>query len=313
MVTVTEIQRFKDYGRCVKVSNGVIEALITVDIGPRIISFGYIGSQNFMNSNRKELGVEPVDKPYADFFGEGRHWENLGGHRIWLSPESYPETYTPDDKPSTYEVTPHGAVFTYAPDTEIGAAKTMEIKMDKDDTNMQVTMRIKNISDKNKEFAVWGVTVCAKDGTLIIPMNTNDTYLLPNRIVSVWPYTDMSNDCIYWGNKYVTVKQGKHHADGFKMKLGFDLNCGTTYYVLGDEIFCKRFDTNHPNGKYPDGGCSFETYNCSKMIEIESLSELKTVAPGEENVHTEQWSLCKKPCEVDFRNDDSIDNLLRKI
>ena len=142
-------------------------------------------------------------------------------------------------------------------------------------------------------------------------MNTNDTGLLSNRIISVWPYTDMSNDRIYWGNRYVTLRQdGKYSKP---IKLGFDLNCGTVYYCLGDDIFRKSFDTNHPTAAYPDGGCSFETYTNNSMIEVESLGELKTVKSGETSELTESWSLCKKPCEVDFRNDESIDNLLAKI
>ncbi len=88
---------------------------------------------------------------------------------------------------------------------------------------------------------------------------------------------------------------------------------GTAYYVVGDHILCKKFDTNHPDGNYPDGGCSFETYVCNAMIEFETLSELKTVATGETVEHTEHWSLFKKPCDVNFKNDDSIDNLLTEI
>ena len=310
MVSKKEIESFKDYGKCLCVSNGVIEAYVTLDIGPRIIRFGYVGGQNILCSNRKAFGPKD-DKEFTDYFGEGKRWENLGGHRIWTSPESYPETYYPDLEPVDYELTEYGAVFTPSPEKENGVAKSLEIKMDPDDANMQVTMRVKNISDSDKTFSVWGLSVSEKGGTLIIPMNTNDTGLLSNRIVSVWPYTDMSNDRIYWGNKYVTLRQDSKYDK--PIKLGFDLNCGTVYYCLNDDIFRKSYDTNHPDGTYPDGGCSFETYTNENMIEVESLSELKTVKPSEVSELTESWSLCKKPCEVDFKDDCSIDNLLSKL
>ena len=48
-------------------------------------------------------------------------------------------------------------------------------------------------------------------------------------------------------------------------------------------------------------------------IEVESLSELKTVKPGETVTHTESWALCKKPCDIDFKNDKSIENMLEKL
>lgn len=269
MVKVTELQSFKDYGKCVQISNDVITALVTVEVGPRIISFGFVDSQNFLNSTRKNFPNHKKDKAYTDFFGAGRHWEILGGHRIWLSPESYPETYTPDDKPCEYSVTEHGAIFTYAEDTEIGVATQMEIKMDPDDTNMQVIMRIKNISDSSKRFSVWALSVCNQNGTLILPMNTNDTGLLSNRKIVLWSYTDISSDIFHWGKKYITVKQ-KPEGEKYKEKIGIDLNCGTAYYVLGDEILCKHFETQHPHADYPDGGCSFETYICNEMLEFES-------------------------------------------
>ncbi len=312
MVQIKTVESYKDYGKCVEITNGVISALVTAEIGPRIIFFGFSGGQNFMNDNRTLLGGKDMDKPYTDFFGGGRRWENLGGHRIWLSPESYPETYTPDDKPCTVLKTENGAIFTYAEDTEIGVQKEMEIKMDADDTNMQVIMRVKNITAEDKEFAVWALSVCSQNGTLIIPMNTVDTGLLPNRKIVLWPYTDPKAENYYWGKKYITVKQIPE-GEAYAGKLGTDLNSGTAYYALGDEILCKRYDTNHPSGNYPDGDCSFETYVCNAMIEFETLSELKKVASGETAEHTESWSLCKKPCQVDFKNEESIDNLLNKI
>lgn len=310
MVTVKEIASFKDYGKCVSISNGTIEAYVTVDLGPRIIKFGFVDGQNFMCDNRASLGGKD-DEVYSGFFGEGRKWENFGGHRIWLSPESYPETYTPDDKPVKYMITENGALFIPEEDVEIGIAKTLELKMAEDGTDMQVIMKVKNIEKTEKEFSIWALSVCAQNGTLIIPMNTNDTGLLSNRIISVWPYTDMSSDRIYWGKKYVTLRQDP--AAQNPVKLGFDLNCGTAYYVMGDEILRKVYETKHPEAKYPDGGCSFETYTNAAMLEFETLGELKTVAYGEESELVENWSLCKKPCEVDFRNDASIDEMIEKI
>lgn len=309
MVTVKEVASYKDYGKCVSISNGKIEALVTVDLGPRIIYFGFVDGQNFMCDNRVALGGRD-DGNYTDFFGKGRKWESFGGHRIWLSPESYPETYTPDDKPVSYEVTSCGALFIPQEDTEIGAQKSLEIAMG-NDCDMKVKMSVKNVSDVPKKFAVWSLSVCSTDGTIIIPMNTNDTGLLSNRIISVWPYTDMSDNRIYWGSKYVTLSQDTNATK--PIKLGFDLNCGTAYYVLGNEVLKKNYETKHPYAEYPDGGCSFETYTNNCMLEFETLSELKTVNKGEVNELTETWTLYKKPRSVDLKNDSSVNNLIAEL
>ncbi len=310
MIEVKEISAYKNYGRVVSISNGVIEAYVTVDIGPRIIRFGYVGSQNIMNDDTSNF-TPATSKEFEDYFGEGKAFNNYGGHRVWLSPESYPETYYPDCNPVSYEVLSDGAVFTPPAEYKNDVLKQITVRMDPDDTNLQLKMKVTNLSNKVKTFSIWGLTVSAKGGTLIVPMNTRNTGLLSNRIISVWPYTDLSDKRIYFGKKYVTLKQSEISES--PIKLGFDLNCGSVYYLLNDDVFVKSFATNHPLGSYPDGGCSFETYTNEGFLEVESLSELSDVLPNASAEHTERWSLIKKPCDVDTKNDDSISAFLGKL
>ena len=306
----TEIKDYLNYGRVLSITNGVIEAYVTIDVGPRIIRFGYVGGQNIMCDNRGAAAPKE-DAEFESFFGEGKKWEILGGHRIWTSPESYPNSYYPDRDPVKYEITENGAIFTPNAERENGVQKQLEIKMDPDDTNMQVTMRVTNIAKSAQEFSIWGLTVSATGGTLIIPMNDNDTGLLANRNISVWPYTNLADSSLHFGNHYVTLRQDTNINQA--LKLGFDLNCAEAYYCIGDDIFRKSYETYHPSEKYPDNNCSFETYTCATFIEIESLSPLKTVQQNETVSLTEHWSLHKKPCDIDFNDDNSIDNMLEKL
>lgn len=306
----TEIKNYLNYGQVLSLSNGVIEAFITIDVGPRIIRFGCVDGQNIMCDNREVM--EPKnDKEFCDFFGNDKKWEILGGHRIWTSPESYPHSYYPDLDPVKYEITENGAIFTPNPEKENGMQKQLEIKMDPDDANMYVTMRVTNIATAPQEFSIWGLTVSAINGTLIMPMNINDTGLLHNRNISVWPYTNLADPRVYFGKKYVTLHQDTSISQPFK--LGFGLNNAQAYYCLGDDIFRKSYDTNHETEIYPDNNCSFETYTNNGFIEVESLSPLKVVQPNETVELTEHWSMHKKPCDVDFKNDDSIENMMNKL
>lgn len=306
----TEIKNYLNYGNVLALSNGVIEAFVTIDVGPRIIRFGFMGGQNFMCDNR-DVMVPKDDAEFQSFFGEGKKWEILGGHRIWTSPESYPASYYPDLDPVKYEITENGAIFTPNPEIENGHQKQLEIKMDPDDGNMHVTMRVTNIATAPQKFSIWGLTVSAQHGTLIIPMNDNDTGLLHNRNISVWPYTNLADSRLHFGKRYVTLRQDSNIEQSFK--LGFDLNCAEAYYCLCNDIFRKTYETYHPTEKYPDNGCSFETYTNAGFIEVESLSPLKKVQPGETISLTEHWSLHKKPCDVEFNNDESIDEMLNKL
>jgi hypothetical protein len=60
--------------------------------------------------------------------------------------------------------------------------------------------------------------------------------------------------------------------------------------VLPQSLFIKTF--NYEDGlAYPDMGSNFETFTKDDFIELESLSPLKQLAPGESIAHTESWHL----------------------
>ena len=37
---------YHSFGKCVKISNGIIEVIVTIDLGPRIVAFGLVGEDN---------------------------------------------------------------------------------------------------------------------------------------------------------------------------------------------------------------------------------------------------------------------------
>ncbi len=299
---------YKDYGHCIHLTNGVIELVATVDVGPRIVRYGYVDGVNILNDNQNAF--DPVtDDEYEKYFGKGKQFNNYGGHRLWLSPEYYPDMYYPDNDQVEVEVFNNGIILTPPPQTENKVQLRMRITLDPDDTNVTIEHTVVNYGDRVKECALWALTVAAKGGTEIIPLNTHDTGLLPNGKIELWPYTDLRTDNIYIGKKYVTIRQPQTG----RLKLGFELKKGNIYYVVDDTVFMKNYYPNYPTGNYPDGGVSYETYSCDFFTELETLSELKKIARSESLTHTERWSLCKKPCDFDPADDDSIDNFINKL
>lgn len=309
-VTIKEIQSFENYGRCVEISNGKITALVTVDVGPRIISFSRTGGANimFMDLSRKAVNR---GSDFDSYYYKGAEFNNYGGHRLWISPESCPETYYPDNDPVNYKITETGAVFTPQAQKQNGVAHVLELSMDEASPDMKLIHRVTNIGDAEKEFALWDLTVLRAGGTEIIPLNTHDTGLLANRNVSIWPYADLRDDRFYFGHKYATLKQDPEAKVPFK--IGFDNQKSTGYYVILDTVFKKMYDQNHPDGVYPDNGMSFETYTANLFLELETLGELKKVAAGDTSEHIEYWSLSENPGRFDPTDDDSIEAFLNKI
>ena len=135
---------FENYGNCLSVSNGMIEAVVTIDVGPRIIYFGFIGGENVLYNdlNREYRRAEPI---LQEHYGENAQYFAYGGHRLWTSPERMPESYYPDNKPVIYAILPESVSFTQPPQEENGLALTMEIMMSDNAKDMMVVHSAQNL------------------------------------------------------------------------------------------------------------------------------------------------------------------------
>ena len=71
-----------------KLSNGTIELIITGDVGPRIVYFGFVGDVNEFCEVPDDLGKIGGDE-----------WRMYGGHRFWHGPEVEGRTNLPDNDP----------------------------------------------------------------------------------------------------------------------------------------------------------------------------------------------------------------------
>ncbi len=77
---------------CIRLTNGEVEIIVTTDVGPRIISYNFVGGENI-------LGEHPnaqVETALGEF-------KPYGGHRLWIAPENMPNSYAPDNAPIEYQ------------------------------------------------------------------------------------------------------------------------------------------------------------------------------------------------------------------
>ena len=309
MIDVKETT-YGQWGKCIRISNGSIELYATVDIGPRIIRFGKIDGENVMFEDVNDLlNKEEAAPLFAEKFGEDKGvWHIYGGHRLWISPEYLPRTYYPDNEPVKYELTENGVILTPPQQVWNQVQYVIEISMSETEDKVSIEHKITNKAPFHAEFAPWALTVLAQGGKEIIPRNTRDTGLLGNGIIALWPYTKMTDKRVFWGDKYITLKQDKNAECPFKIGLDSDY-CWAAYLIHGD-AFIKRYDSN-PDGIYPDGGVNFETYTYTHFLEMETLGELKNLAPEETVSHKEIWEYAKNVAMVED-NDDDIQKFVDK-
>jgi len=272
-----EIQ-WEPYGKCALLTNGEAEIIVTLDVGPRIMRYAKAGGSNILaeklpNARETEWGT----------------YRLKGGHRIWHAPEAMPRSYEPDDEPvESWCPTQRGIRVRQRTETHAGMQKELELVLDDEGTGVRLVQKLTNRNAWPVEAALWSLTVVTTGGWQIIPVPRHDTGLLHNRTLTLWPYTHMNDERVRWGDRLIYLKQDPQAKEPFK--LGIDGRDGWAAYWLHDLLFIKRYQPQ-PGAIYPDGGMTYETFTNHAIMEIETLSPMMRMAPGEGIEHEERWVL----------------------
>jgi hypothetical protein len=290
--------RYGAFGRCLQLSNGLIDVVATLDFGPRIIRFGYEGRENMFCEAPEVEGPNGPDG-----------WRIYGGHRLWHSPQRMPRTYEPDNTPVRWHKIENGIRLIQDTEASTMLSKEMDVLMDDESSEVNVVHRIRNDGAWPVEFSLWALTVMASGGKEVIPMPLEGLSFEVNRTLSLWPYSRMNDERVWWGERYITLQQDPSSKPPFK--LGINNEYGWAAYFNYNQVFIKQF--MHEEGEpYPDRGASYETYTTDYMLEMESLSPLMTVEPGEEAEHLERWYLVDDVVAPE-NLDDSIDEVMDEL
>ena len=298
-------ESYKNYGDCLKISNNICEVIITVDVGPRIIGYNLLGKENvFYNDIDRNYCNKGED--YDKYYYPGAEWNIYGGHRLWISPEAEVKSYYPDNDPVNYDIIENGVRLNCDAQKGNNVQYTITVTLSEDTTKLKINHQIKNTGNETKTFAPWCLSVMASGGVGITPMPMTKTGLLANRVLSLWDYSKMNDDRVYWGDKYIILK----HDNKPPFKYGIKMTDDWAAYLVSEQLFVKRFYTE-PNGNYTDFGVSFESYTCAAFHEVESLGVLSDVEPTESVEHSEEWELSKCETKIaDIRNESTIDEIV---
>ena len=301
-VSVKEIQ-YKNFGRCVEVSNELVRVVVTLDFGPRIVCYSFLDGENIMYEDTER---KFTNASVEEIFGEP--WYLYGGHRLWTSPEALPRTYYADNDAVDFEFVENGVHVIQKTQKVNQYQCEMVITLSPDTTDVTVKHRITNRGLWDVSLSIWGVSSLSADGVEIIPQPTFKNGCYPNRTIALWPFTKIADKRVTWGERYILLRQDRENADPFK--FGMNSQYPFAVYLNHGDVFVMKYDLKEC-GTYPDGGSSFETYTNRFFLEMESLGEYKTLAPGESTEHCEYWSLAKGDVPQDL-SDEGIDKFLEK-
>jgi hypothetical protein len=314
-VTVEEVE-YKGWKHNLKISNGDAELIVTLDVGPRIISYKLADGKNVFKEFEDQLGKS----------GE-KTWQIRGGTRLWVGPEDVTRTYYPDNGPVKYSETPQtkerdGAtiLFTPAPEQEYGIQKELEVQLAAKGSTVHLAYHITNHAKSATDLAAWLPSVMAPGGVEVIPQpahhphpgsvkpETKPSDYGPSQTMILWPYFDFTDKRWSLGGKYMTLRQDSKKGP---TKIGLAHRLGWVGYLNGGTLFVKRFGYTE-GANYPDNGCNYETFSNEAFLEMESLGPVVTLKWGEKAELVESWELVKGV--EDFADEDGIDkNVLPKV
>lgn len=281
---------------CYRIANDDVELIVTTDVGPRVIRYGFIGSQNMFKEFADQLGgsAEPT-------------WQPRGGHRIWIAPEVIAETYALDNGPIRATVHDDGVELAQPVEPETDLEKTIRVQLAPN--GVTVTHRIKNVGAKSRTLAPWALTMMAPGGvgiTKFPPRGPHPENLPPTNPLIMWAFTDLSDARWTFTKNYLILRQDPNN--GSPQKIGHFNERTVGAYLLGSDLFVKRYDAD-PSKRYADFGASYETFANGDFLELETLGPLADVAPGAEVEHIERWSLHRN-IEIKEWTDAELDSVL---
>ncbi len=263
---------------CLRLTDGRVELIATLDVGPRIIRFGTVGGQNFFKEFPEQMGKT-----------QGKEWLSFGGHRLWHAPEVFPRTYAPDFDPVDHQW--NDTELTLSPVVEKSTGLRKEIAIRFEDGKVRLDHRLYNESPWAIDVSPWCLSVMAPSGRAVVPQEPfvpHEESFVPARPLVLWQFTRMNDPRYTWGDRLIQFRQDDRYPS--KQKFGLANKQGWAVYQLNKQLFVKTF--GWINGAvYPDEGCNCELFTMPGFLEVESLGPMTRLEPGQHVEHTETWAL----------------------
>ena len=272
-----ERTRYRAWPEAYRCTVGEVELTVVVSVGPRILSLRYGDGENLLHADGDDLRV-----------GD---WRLYGGHRFTTAPES-PASYLPDNA-LCRAVEENGSLLIISPRNPDGLDRALRIAGANDGRGFELTHALCNTNRQEWTGALWAITGLASAGRVVVPWGCGDDR---------WR-TQMVRYLVQAGTPYAnaTSRQWQPAADHFVVepraergKIGLFSDRGWVALLRPDGTFVKRCPAVPPEAECPDGGCNVEVYVGADYVELETLSPLTTLGPGEVLEHVERWYLLRE-------------------
>jgi hypothetical protein len=275
---------------CLRVREDDIEYVVTRSMGPRILQFGFAGEEGVFGAHP----TAQVETPHGV-------WRPVGGHRLWVAPEAKNVSYAPDNEEVEIEEDDDTLELCQSVDQAL-LQKQMTIRVESG--SLIVEHQITNHASEPSTVALWPLTIMRPGGTAILPQEPFQSHadsLLPVRTISLWSYTDFSDE--RWKFTSSSIQLHVDESKTTPQKIGAANRRGWLAYTLPEWSFVKSFSFVE-HASYPDMGSNCEIYTAGSFVELESLGPLTQLRCGEYLTHREVWQVVRT-----LENEDELQSL----
>jgi hypothetical protein len=296
-VRTIEYHGWKD---SVEITNPDCRVVVVPAIG-RILYYGFRDGENNLWENPALTGSRLPD-PGAGSFPGTMEWMNFGGDKVWpmeqgrwqaVNGSAWPPDPWFDGAPHEFRPLLDGCVITGPTSRFNGSRSVREIRLAASGTRLSVRQRIEKIRPVPSEasgpmlFTNWNVTQIRRTDRILFPAG------LPQ------PTRPWFHDYVFEGQSAsgrVLKRPGPGRETGIftpdpvrSMKIGADAD-GWVAGLVGSNLMIERFE-RFPDAAYPDGGLTIAAYACPEYAELEVMSPMVPLGPGETLTFNISWDL----------------------
>ncbi|MBD3274053.1 MAG: DUF4380 domain-containing protein [Candidatus Marinimicrobia bacterium] len=279
----------------IEVSNAETRLVVVPAIG-RIMHYSKAGGENLLWTNPEHYGET---KPAGDYLSRGDSviWANFGGDKVWPTPQdlfeeingrAWPPDPWFDGARHEFERLKNGVRLISPVSDYCGAQVTRTIRLAESGSRVTIHQELTKRQQAQDEavepipHTIWSVTQIRNPEEALFRLNP-DSHL--GQRYAVFPFEPRAADNFYsYDNLGVFIPDSIH-----AQKVGADSDKWLAA-IIGHTVFGQFFDRQQ-NATYPEGDLGATVYTSPAYTELELLSPLQELKPGESMEYTIAWDI----------------------
>lgn len=259
MAHILRLIPYAGWNNCIHLTNTVCEAVITTEVGPRIVRYGKVGGPNLLYLDEFAAGQTEETKTWRAYAGHS--FDAFVDGDCFLPPENVPVGYTLGADRIDFDTVAFGDV-----------SKTVSIRMCRRG-GLEIKQTVTNTSDAPRRVTIQGNTLLPSGGVAAMPLTAA-------------PVNGQGRPELKQGKALSLIEPDQVYPSEFEVAgLADELWCG--YFHQG-QLFIMTSPAME--GVYAnDVNVSFSAN--PRRVKISSYSPEISLAPGESLTHTEVWNI----------------------